>query len=50
MSKYANFASFLPMNGLETVSIPMPFLPEGNRTLGPERLAVSGRRLGGIQI
>jgi hypothetical protein len=45
MRKYANFASFLPMNGEETVSIPMPFLPEENRRLGPERLMVSGRRL-----
>ena len=45
MSKYANFASSLPMSGKETVSIPMPFLPEENRGDGPERLMVNGRQL-----
>ena len=33
------------MSGRETVSIPMPFLPEENRGHGPERLTVNGRRL-----
>ena len=45
MSKYANFASFLPMSGEETVSILMPFLLEENRGHGPERLMVNGRQL-----
>ena len=44
-SKYTNFASSLPMSGEETVSIPMPFLPEENREDGPERLTVNGRQL-----
>jgi hypothetical protein len=45
LSKYANFASSLPMSGEETVSILMPFLPEENRGDGPERLMVNGRQL-----
>ena len=45
MSKYANFASSLPMSGEETVSIPMPFLPKENRGHGRGRLMANGRRL-----
>ena len=45
MSKYANFASSLPMSGEGTVIILMPFLLEENRRHGPERLMVNGRQL-----
>jgi len=45
MSKFANFASFLPMSGEGTVIILMPFLLEENRRHGPERLMVNGRQL-----
>jgi hypothetical protein len=45
MSKYANFASSLPMSGEGIVTILMPFLLEENRRHGPERLMVNGRQL-----
>src|SRR5258706_15909862 len=45
LSKYANFASSLPMSGEGTVIILMPFLLEENRQHGPERLMVNGRQL-----
>src|SRR3977135_2996766 len=44
-SKYANYASSLPMSGEGTAIILMPFLLEENRRHGPERLMVNGRQL-----
>jgi hypothetical protein len=45
MSKYANFASSLPMSGEGSVIILMPFLLEENRRHGHERLTANGQQL-----